>query len=447
MDNERKNESATIATDSSKKQNDYKATKHESPVQIFPALEPWPEPVNGAELADEIKALFDRYLYLPNGASAAVALWVMHTYGLDCFEITPRLGIESPMPRCGKSTLLSLIGMLAYRPLQLSSITAAAMFRLIAEHKPTLLIDEADTFLSKSEELRGIINAGYEYNGTVSRVETVNKKQVVSLFPCYGACAISGIGGKHKTIEERSVNIVMERKTHADKVERLRKREIRDTAIIIQQKCLRWVMDNAKRLTDARPEMPVYMGDRAADIWEPLFAIAETLSPTWLEQINHAAKALNKTQPNEDETSLRLQLLADIQRIFAGKPTDMFFASTHLVELLRKIEESPWDEYGYGKGLKPHSLAKQLRFFGIVPRQLRNGDNRNRGYYHSDFFDAFNRYLPECMSPQNASESEANALTKEDLDEAFEYAQEFMFNKPHDEPSKEGIENILYIPY
>lgn len=427
--------------------NNYKAQPHENPAQIFPVLEPWSEPVNGAELADEIKALFDRYLYLPNGASAAVTLWVMHTYGLDCFEITPRLGIESPMPRCGKSTLLSLIGMLAYRPLQLSSITAAAMFRIIAEYKPTLLIDEADTFLSKSEELRGIINAGYEYNGTVSRVETINKKQVVSLFPCYGACAISGIGGKHKTIEERSVNIVMERKTRADKVERLRKREIRDTAIIIQQKCLRWVMDNAKKLTNARPEMPLYMGDRAADIWEPLFAIAETLSPSWLEQINHAAKALNKTQPNEDETSLRLQLLDDIKVIFAGKPADTFFASTHLVELLRGIEESPWDEYGYGKGLKPHSLAKQLRFFGIVPRQLRNGDNRNRGYYHSDFFDAFNRYLPECTPPQDTSESEAKAPTKENLDKAFEYAQEFMSNKPYDNLSDKEIESLPDIPY
>lgn len=400
MEKERKNKSATNATDYLKTQNNYKTTKHESPAQMFPALEPWPEPVNGAELADEIKALFDRYLYLPNGASAAVTLWVMHTYALDCFEITPRLGIASPMPGCGKSTLMDMIGMLSYRPLQLSSITAAAMFRIIAEHKPTLLIDEADTFLKGNEELRGIINAGYEQGGTVSRVEIVNKKQVVSLFPCYGACAIAGIGSVHKTIQERSVNIVMERKTHADKIERMRKREIREITADIQRKCIRWVSEHADEISRARPNMPLYMSDRTADIWEPLFAIAETLSPKWLEQINNAAKVLKKAQPNDDDNSLRFQLLADIKTLFVGHSPDAFYASSRMAKLLNEMEEAPWSEFGYGRGLNPHSLAKQLRFFGIVPQQSRSEGNRNRGYHHSDFLDAFSRYLPEDAPAQ-----------------------------------------------
>lgn len=332
--------------------NNYKAKPHENPAEMFPPLEPWHEPVNGAELADEIKALFDRYLYLPNGASAAVTLWVMHTYALGCFEITPRLAILSPMPGCGKSTLMDLISMLSYRPLMLSSITAAAMFRIIAEHKPTLLIDEADTFLRGNEELRGIINAGYEQGGKVSRVEVVNKKQVVSLFPCYGACAIAGIGGMHKTIQERSVNVVMERKTHADKIERMRKREIREITADIQRKCLRWVSDHAEQLSAARPNMPLYMGDRATDIWEPLFAIAETLSPEWQEQINNAAKALNKTQPNEDDSSLRLQLLADIKSLFDNHSPDAFYSSGRMAELLNQMEEAPWSDFGFGRDRK-----------------------------------------------------------------------------------------------
>ncbi len=400
------NEKATAGTEAMNKafMSKCNAQSHESPAQIFPTLEPWPEPVDGAELADEIKALFDRYLYLPNGASAAVTLWVMHTYGLGCFEITPRLGIASPMPGCGKSTLMDLIGMLSYRPLQLSSITAAAMFRIIAEHKPTLLIDEADTFLKGNEELRGIINAGYEQGGKVSRVETINKRQVVSLFPCYAACAIAGIGTTHKTIQERSVNIIMERKTHADKIERMRKCEIRDKTVDIQRKCIRWVSDNADEISRARPNMPLYMSDRTADIWEPLFAIAETLSPEWLEQINHAAKVLKKAQPNEDDSSMRLQLLADIKNLFDGYSPDMFYSSGRMAELLNQMEEAPWSEFGYGRGLNPHSLAKQLRFFNIVPHQLRNGDTRNRGYDYSDFMDAFSRYLPKDAPAQTEPE-------------------------------------------
>jgi len=311
-----KNESATNATDSSIKQNNYNKNEPKSPAELFPALEPWPEPVDGVELANEIKSMFDRYLYLPNGASAAVTMWVLHTYGVDCFDISPRLYISSPMPGCGKTTLMDLVELLSYRSLGVSNITAAAMFRIISEYHPTLLIDEADTFLKANEELRGIINAGYEQGGKVSRVETINKKQVVSIFPCYSPCAIAGIGGTHKTIQERSVNIIMERKTHADKIERMRKREICKITHDIQRKCLRWVEDHAEQISRTRPEMPLYMGDRTADIWEPLFAIAETLSPEWLAQINTAAKALGKSQPNDDETSLRFQLLADIKGIF-----------------------------------------------------------------------------------------------------------------------------------
>ncbi len=392
-----KAKNAPAATEAMNKtfNGNYTEQAYKSPAELFPDIEPWPEPVDGVALADEIKGLFDRYLYLPNGASAAVTMWVLHTYGVDNFEITPRLYISSPMPGCGKSTLMDLVGLLSHRTLGVSNITAAAMFRIIAEHRPTLLIDEADTFLKANEDLRGIINAGYAQAGKVSRVETINKRQVVSLFPCYAACAIAGIGGTHKTIQERSVNIVMERKTPADSIERLRKREIRDITADIQRKCLRWAQDRAEEISRVRPNMPLYMGDRTADIWEPLFAIAETISPEWLNRINSAAKALNKSQPNDDEASLRFQLLADIKGIFDEHPSQQMFVSSWLVEELRRLEESPWDEYGYGRGLSVHSLAKQLKFFNILPQQKRKSYDRHRCFIRADFEDAFSRYLPE----------------------------------------------------
>src|SRR3954464_13802467 len=36
-----------------------------------------------------------------------------------------------------------------------------AVYRAIEEKQPTLLIDEADTFLQGNDELRGILNSGY----------------------------------------------------------------------------------------------------------------------------------------------------------------------------------------------------------------------------------------------------------------------------------------------
>src|ERR1043166_9648838 len=50
-------------------------------------------------------------------------------------------------------------GELVNRPVVAANISSPAFFRVIEETRPTLLIDEADTFLRGSDELRGILNA------------------------------------------------------------------------------------------------------------------------------------------------------------------------------------------------------------------------------------------------------------------------------------------------
>jgi len=69
-----------------------------------------------------------------------------------------------------------------------------------------------------------------------------------------------------------------------------------------------------------------------------------------------------------------------------------------LVEELRRLEESPWAEYGFGRGLSVHSLAKQLKFFNILPHQVRHSYERHRCFVRADFVDAFSRYLPEAQT-------------------------------------------------
>jgi hypothetical protein len=121
----------------------------------FPEVELWPDPVDGAALLEDIVAQIQRHVRLPREAAIGVALWVMHAHCFDAFTISPRLGIVSPEKRCGKTTLLGVIEALVPRPLLASNVTVAAVFRTIEAHRPTLLIDEADTFLGDNEELRG----------------------------------------------------------------------------------------------------------------------------------------------------------------------------------------------------------------------------------------------------------------------------------------------------
>jgi putative DNA primase/helicase len=78
--------------------------------------QPWENPVNGAVLLDEIVSGIRRYVVLPEHAARACACWVVHTYLVEHFLVSPRLGISSPTKGCGKTTLLDVVKRLVLRP-------------------------------------------------------------------------------------------------------------------------------------------------------------------------------------------------------------------------------------------------------------------------------------------------------------------------------------------
>ena len=117
----------------------------------------------GRELIEEIANIFTLYVDLPDKAERLLALWVIHTYTIGVTRVNPLLYIYSPQMRCGKSTLLSVLSRLVNRPMQVSGMSSAALYRSVEAWQPTLLLDEADSFLKakseSAEALRGIINS------------------------------------------------------------------------------------------------------------------------------------------------------------------------------------------------------------------------------------------------------------------------------------------------
>ncbi|WP_377828848.1 hypothetical protein ACFKHW_38115 [Bradyrhizobium lupini] len=88
--------------------------------------------------------LLEEYVALQPHHYVAVALWVLHTHVYGTFQVTPRLTLRSPTADAGKTTLLDILARLTARPAKFEAITTAALYRLIDETHPTLLIDEAD---------------------------------------------------------------------------------------------------------------------------------------------------------------------------------------------------------------------------------------------------------------------------------------------------------------
>ena len=237
----------------------------------FPEPEPWPEPVGGASLLNGIAAAIRQHVVLTDHARDITALWTLHTYLIDRFLVSPRLGISSPTKGCGKTLLLDVLSRLVARPLPTTNVTPAAIFRVVEAHHPTLLIDEADTFLYDNDELRGVLN-GNRKGSTVLR--TVGDDHEPRAFSTYCACAIALIGELPDTIHDRSVIVDLKRRLRSERITPFRP-DRADHLDELARKAVRWTKDNAVRVGEADPEMPDGIINRAADNLRPLLAIAD----------------------------------------------------------------------------------------------------------------------------------------------------------------------------
>jgi hypothetical protein len=229
----------------------------------FPPIEPWPTTVaDGAGLLDEITDTIRTFVIMPPHAAEAIALWIMHTHLFDRFLISPRLALRSVTKQCGKTTTLDILTRVVRRPLPTVNTSPAALFRIAESDQPTLLVDEADTFLNDNEELRGIINSGHRQGGVVLRVE--GDQHEARAFATFAPCAIAAIGSLPGTIMDRSVVIDLARRKPNETITAFR---LDRTAVLddIARRIVRWAEDNADAIGARDPEMPPGLYNRAAD--------------------------------------------------------------------------------------------------------------------------------------------------------------------------------------
>ena len=380
--------------------------------------EAWDDSVNGADLIETLRAVIERFVVLPPGAAYSVALWILHSYTLDAAFASPILYSWSPTKRCGKTTLLSILGLLCSRAIPTSNISAASVYRAVEKWHPTLIIDEADTFLRHNEELAGIINAGHtRATGFVIRVNQDTLEP--ELLSTWGAKAIAGIGRQRDTIEDRSIQIPMRRKTKDETVERLRADQT-DRFAELKRMCVRWTIDHMDAIRDADPDLPDYLDDRAADNWRTLCAIAEVAGADCLKQAHEAIRKLyGEAGESAEDESPGIMLLSDLQDAFKSRDHGRITSASLLTEL-HDLEDRPWSEWGrQQKPITKMQVARLLKPFGIRPTTVRDGTDRGKGYRIEDCQDAFFRYLPPSQDVTgvtllNNGKLEGNSLVTKD---------------------------------
>ena len=353
--------------------------------------EPYHEAVNPAELLDEIKAIYLTHIIMDANHAIAVTLWTVMTWLVEEVEVLPLLLINAPERSCGKTQLLDMVSRLSCNPMVGSNITTAALFRCIDLMSPTLLVDEADTFIKKNEEIQGLVNAGHTRTSAyVWRLvgDTHEPKQ----FSVWAPKAFAGINlPKHfsEATMSRGIVINMRRKLANESIVRIRRTNKADFEVL-KLKLARFAQDYAERIRHAQIDLPDELSDRDQDNWEPLLTIAQCAGNEWLTAATEAALNLSKS---ENVLSINTELLSDIREIFAAQHEGKI-SSADLIETLVKDTEAPWVTWNRGKPLGARQLAKLLEPYGIKTKNLKFGlYNTLKGFELAQFEDAFARYL------------------------------------------------------
>ena len=373
---------------------------------VLPSIEPWPDPVGGAELLAALVGQLGRFVVASDAALVAAALWIVHTHAFEAWWISPKFLVKSATKRCGKTRVFEVMERLVARRLLISLSTCSSVFRVIeaqGDAPPTLLMDEADKLTRANDDMRKLINAG-QSKSTASVMLNVpcGDGWEPRQFSTWAPIALAGIGDQADTIQDRAVTVRMKRKTRARAVEKLRGN--RDYGFNeLARKCVRWAVDHVEALKDAEPVMPELLHDRAQDNWEPLIAIADAAGGEWPDRARKAALLLQQAAEEMDEDEVGVQLLHDIDAVFELEGGDRITTAVLLIRL-HDMEERLWATYGRSETrLTGHQLGALLRQFDVRSRQMKfkiEGEMVNRqGYEKSQFIHLLAQY-PKPLLPR-----------------------------------------------
>jgi hypothetical protein len=285
-------------------------------------------------------------------------------------------------------------------------MSPAAIYKTMAEEKPTVFFDEAETLNSESANImRSILNMGYRKGQVVRRV--IGKE--VMEYEVYCPKVFILIGDVYDTLRDRSIIVRMVR---AEPRERFVYEPAKFDGRVIRELAAQAIEDNRSAILDAFTKFQgiKFLTDRDEEIWTPLFVMCQTLAPHRMKELqilsvdmstektadarqyhNLLGKGAEKVAQDDEYAK---QLLTDLAQVINGARQ---LPTMDCIEALRALPTSPWRKYR-GEGLTFQNAADMLSRFGVHPVNLSVGHGRKnrkvvRGYKLADVKAAINREI------------------------------------------------------
>lgn len=358
---------------------------HEKAVTPSPSMD-------ASALVKKIEAYINQYVSFSDSSySLPIALWTIGTYLWPHFDAFPYLVITSDTKRSGKTRLSEMISFCCSNPLNSAAMSAAGMFRSIAEEKPTIFFDEAEVLSSESANtLRAVLNVGYRKGQTVRRVF----KDGVKDFETYCPKVFILIGDVFDTLKDRSIIIRMRR---GEVSKRFTYEGAKTEGAELREMIALTVEENRSQLLEMFEQFAgiTFLTDRDEEIWSPLFVIAKLFCPSRILELESTAvdMATEKTQAKRNYTDLEGEeekaqekeyserLLLDICTV-AGD--ERVVGSATLLDKLKALPTGPWRKFK-GEGLTTITMSQMLSAYGVRPSTVRlssrgKGNKTIKGY-------------------------------------------------------------------
>jgi hypothetical protein len=202
---------------------------------------------------------------------------------------------------------------------------------------------------------------------------------------------MAAIGRLPDTLADRCIVIRMQRKNARETCERLRNLDANGLADDLRRRCAQFALENQAAIACATPAIPPGLNDRAADIWEPLFAIADLAGGEWPKVARDAAVNLALAVQGASPGSV---FLMDVWISFKTLDKERVF-SRELVRFLNRLPERPWADSNKGKKpLTELELASRLRTYGVRPKTMWIEGVAGKGYEAAEVMEVVHRYMP-----------------------------------------------------
>lgn len=328
-------------------------------------------------LVKRIAAFIERFVFCEDKQIyQLLALWVVQTHCYKDFEFTGYVLAHSTEPGSGKSRLLEVLSLLVKNPSSLLKPTDASLFR--TADNSTQLLDEIDAW-TNGENLRSVLNSGFQRGGTVTRNEKEGEKWKPVRFPVYAPRAMAGVGNRilHGTTRDRTFAISMTKQPKDERREKFRARTVKPEADQLRNEIDKWASENRSAISalyDDAGETFRYLEhleDRTIDIAEPLAAILEIAYKDTLEieaRRFDLLEAISVTRKEGEELLEDHKILNELLRLANGKGAVIGNAS----ELAAMFEFTP----------RPteYQVAATLHRYGFESRSIRLGDSVRHRY-------------------------------------------------------------------